>query len=239
MHFQERAVTKTLGASVYLRLVCETNFTWLHQAHGRAEILGFRHVVKSKKPRPLFGPQCTLRRQVYAEKYCHGWSPRSHGRRSARPRGAIRILNTARLLSQCTPQVRTHLRVHVLCGSRASQHTKKMHWRTLMPKHALHQQNMASRRVNWSRWFCEWTLSRLRGNGPTFLFAMRVWFVPPRGHSQILCALVNGLGAHQHSMRRCVQHKATSCSVRDSFWNAFLWGWVISKYEWLFASGRA
>jgi hypothetical protein len=91
------------------------------------EILGFRHVVKSKKPRPLFGPQCTLPRQVYMLKYI------AHAGCRAAIADDVRVLLapfafSIYRLSQCTPQVRTHLRVHVLWLPRIT---------TRIPKNAL------------------------------------------------------------------------------------------------------
>lgn len=118
MHFRERAVTKTLGASVYLRRVCENIFTWLHQVargvrmHGR----DFGISTCRKKPASHCSAQCTLRRQVYAEKYC------SSRRRCARPLGAIRILAAAEPMHPAGEDTPERGRVHVAAASQPKMH---------------------------------------------------------------------------------------------------------------------
>jgi hypothetical protein len=136
-------VTKTLGASVYLRRVCETIFTWLHQAGVRmhaGEILGFRHVVKSLSH---CSAQCTLRRQpqVYAEKYC--CSPAADDVRVLVAPFAFSIpAEPMHPAGEDTPE---RLREYLYCGSRITTHPKcigalcETH-----TKHALHQQNMGA-----------------------------------------------------------------------------------------------
>lgn len=172
-----------------------------------------------KKPASHCSAQCTLRRQVYAEKYCSG---RADDVRVLLAPFAFSSLSleSAAAWAQCTPQVMTHTWESASPITATPPEMHNTHKTRVDPT-----KNMGcaqGRRVNWSRWFFEWKPfafspgREIQRQRPLFLFAE--WFFPLRV-THVKC-LMDSWRPAQHAPMCPAQ--STSCSW-DYFWITFLW----------------